>query len=94
MTKKVPKKMNGFTIKHDKKNNVYLVKDRHGYTVSSKPNADLAIEWAKKDRRYVKYQPSIGGLESKKMVVSKEDKPMNKKTISKKMMKLNSKLKK
>ena len=35
MAKKVPKKMNGFTIKHDKKNNVYLVKDRHGYTVSS-----------------------------------------------------------
>jgi hypothetical protein len=94
MAKKVPKKMNGFTIKHDKKNNVYLVKDRHGYTVSSKPNAELAVEWAKKDRRYVKYQPSIGGLESKRILATKEDKSVNKKTISKKIMKLNSKLKK
>jgi hypothetical protein len=92
--KDVPKKVNGFTLKHDKKNDLYTIKDRQGYTIISKPNPESAIEWAKKDRRYAKYEPSIGGLASKKMHVKKEDKPINKKTISKKIMKLNSKLKK
>lgn len=92
--KKVPKKMKGFFIKHDKANDIYIVKDRHGYTVSSKPNPEAAMEWIRKDRRYVKYEPSIGGLESKKIIVSKEDKPINKKKISKKMMQLNKRLKK
>lgn len=92
--KKVPKKMKGFFIKHDKENDIYIVKDRHGYTVSSKPNPEAAIELIKNDRRYVKYQPSIGGLESKKLIDNNKDKPINKKKISKKMQKLNSRLKK
>lgn len=85
------KKVNGFTIKHDKKNNVYLVKDRAGYTASSKPNIKLAIEWAKKDRRYVGYEANVGGLKTKCLLKKQEDEQKN---INKKLNKLKNKLKK
>lgn len=83
------KKVNGFTIKYDKKSDSYQVRDRQGYTASSKSNIKLAVDWANKDRRYVSYKPSLGGGGSSKNV-KKHISP--KKKLSNKMLRLNKKL--
>lgn len=83
------KKIKGFELEKDNKSKNLIIKDRHGYTVASKPNMQLAMEWINKDRRYVNYQPSIGGLNSKKEPIKCE-----KRKVSKKISKMNKLLKK
>lgn len=81
MTKK---KINGLAIELQKKSNIFLVRNRRGDTVESTNNITRAIDFAKKDRRYVKYEPNIGGLESKKITKSSSSSSSKKKDKTKK----------
>lgn len=54
------KKVNGLLIDFEKRQRNFLVKNRRGETVESKPSLESAMEAAKKNRDFVKYSPSLG----------------------------------